>query len=99
MLAQNLDDWLRFMTLHAEPYVHSELGCDEATGTYKHVADTFDLFDEHEEEGEDEHHAAYLAWLGSYGLVPLTSIEQAQTVIIAPAQARYQAELDSLVRA
>jgi hypothetical protein len=101
VLAQDLNDWLRFMTLNVEPYVHSELGYDEATGTYKHVADTFDLFDEHEgeEADEDEHHTAYLAWLDSYGLTALTSIEQAQTEIIAPAQARYQAELNGLVMA
>jgi hypothetical protein len=99
VLAQNLDDWLRFMTLNVEPYVHSELGYDEATGTYKHVADTFDLFDEHEGEKADESHAAYLAWLGSYGLAALTSIEQARVELIAPAQAQYQAALDGLVMA
>jgi hypothetical protein len=93
-LAQNLDDWLRFMTLNVQPY----LGIDYENPPRYGQESVFNLFEEDEEEMATHDNPAYRDWLlQTWGLAPVTSIEQAHTEIIAPAYERYQQELDRLV--
>jgi hypothetical protein len=90
VLAKDMGDFLRFLSLNVEPYV----GSDYETNTNK-----FDLYLSEEEE-EESPLQDYIEWIeGSYKLNRVTSIEQANKEIIKPAQQLYQAKLDLIVKA
>lgn len=97
VLAQSLPDWLRFLTLNAQPYVHEEWYHDTATNTFVDTGISFDLGIEEEDNTQDN--AVYIAWLQEkLGLARLTSVEQAEADIIAPARQRYQAAVDRMIK-
>ena len=99
VLAQNLDDWLRFLTLNAQPYVSEEWEHDATTGTFIDKGVSFEIAVAQEEDEETEDNAAYTAWLSAtFGLLPITSPEQAEIEVIGPARQHYQAEVDHLIK-
>lgn len=91
ILAKNLDDFLRFLSMNVQPYVGTDYKTDKAS---------FELFMPEEDE-EDEGEVTlldYIEWIeNTYKLNRVKTIEQAEKEIIVPAQKAWQGTLDAIV--
>lgn len=86
VLAEGLQNYLSFALLNVSPYITTAWEADKQ--------DEFDLF-----EGEgDWDNADFAKWAKSQGIPSVNDIGEAKVKIIAPAQAKFQAEIDSIFK-
>lgn len=82
VLAEGFKNYLAFATLNVSPYIN----------TWSEGPDSFDLtLGEPDWENDD-----FVQWIATKGVLVLKTLEEANTQIIEPAQAKYQAAIDAI---